>query len=229
MSRHYEKFADGTVKYIEEEIPFEIPESWRWCRLNSICCPLKYGTSNKSQKKGKIAVLRMGNIQSGIIDYSNLVFSNNEQDNKQYLLKTNDLLFNRTNSPELEGKTGIYKGKIPAIYAGYLICLRTINLNADYINCVMNSDYQRNYCQLVKTNGVSQSNINAEKIGNLLIPLPPYNEQLRIAITTEEITPFIMEYDRLGTKLEYLEQDFIGSFTPSFTKKSGCIGSVVIK
>jgi len=62
---HYEKHADGTVKCIENEIPFEVPEGWEWARVFSISDDLPYGTAKKSEKEGHIAVLRMGNIQAG--------------------------------------------------------------------------------------------------------------------------------------------------------------------
>lgn len=78
-------------------------------------------------KCGKIAVLRMGNITNvGTIDYSNLVYSSNNEDIKLYSLEKDDLLFNRTNSSEWVGKTAIYKKEQPAIYAGYLIRIRPI-------------------------------------------------------------------------------------------------------
>lgn len=63
----------------------------------------------------------MGNIQNGKINYGNLVYSSDESDILRCHLEKNDLLFNRTNSKELVGKTAIYKSEIPAIYAGYLI------------------------------------------------------------------------------------------------------------
>lgn len=71
-----------------ENVPFEVPESWVWCRLDDIVCELKYGTSEKSSSVGKIAVLRMGNITNvGTIDYSNLVYSSNDEDIEQYSLE----------------------------------------------------------------------------------------------------------------------------------------------
>ena len=98
-----------------------------WCNLEDIVCELKYGTSEKSLSVGKIAVLRMGNITNvGTIDYSNLVYSSNNEDIKLYSLEKDDLLFNRTNSSEWVGKTAIYKKEQPAIYAGYLIRIRPI-------------------------------------------------------------------------------------------------------
>ena len=75
-------------------VPFEVPSSWVWCRLEDIVCELKYGTSEKSSSVGKIAVLRMGNITNvGTIDYSNLVYSSNDEDIEQYSLEKDDLLF----------------------------------------------------------------------------------------------------------------------------------------
>ena len=164
-----------------ENVPFEVPESWVWCKLEDIVCELKYGTSEKSSSVGKIAVLRMGNITNvGTIDYSNLVYSSNDADIEQYSLEKDDLLFNRTNSSEWVGKTAIYKEEQPAIYAGYLIRIRPLLISPDYLNTVMNSGYYRNWCYDVKTDAVNQSNINAQKLSQLMIPIPPLKEQERI-------------------------------------------------
>ena len=76
----------------EDEIPFEIPESWEWVRVAQIIYPPKYGTSNKSSISGLVPVLRMGNIQDGEIVFENLVYSNNEDDNKKYNLEKGDLV-----------------------------------------------------------------------------------------------------------------------------------------
>ena len=60
---YYEKIlATGEVKCIDEEIPFEIPQGWEWCRLRGVIYPPKYGTSSKSLSNGDVPVLRMGNI-----------------------------------------------------------------------------------------------------------------------------------------------------------------------
>ena len=164
-----------------ENVPYEVPESWVWCRLDDIVCELKYGTSEKSSSVGKIAVLRMGNITNvGTIDYSNLVYSSNDEDIEQYSLEKNDLLFNRTNSSEWVGKTAIYKEEQPAIYAGYLIRIKPLLISPDYLNTVMNSGYYRDWCYDVKTDAVNQSNINAQKLSQLMIPIPPLKEQERI-------------------------------------------------
>ena len=200
-SLHYEKFPDGTVKYIEDEIPFELPEGWEWTRIFSVSFNLPYGTAKKSDSNGKVAVLRMGNLQNGEIDYSDLVYSSDDEDINQYELLENDLLFNRTNSAEWVGKTAIYRGGVKAIYAGYLIRLRT-GLNAEYLNAVMNSQYERDYCNMVKTDGVNQSNINAQKLGAFLIPVPSISEQCRIVCKFNNLLSFIETIESDKTDLQ---------------------------
>jgi type I restriction enzyme, S subunit len=180
-----------------------LPNGWEWCNLEDIVCELKYGTSEKSLSVGKIAVLRMGNITNvGTIDYSNLVYSSNNEDIKLYSLEKDDLLFNRTNSSEWVGKTAIYKKEQPAIYAGYLIRIRPILIFSDYLNTVMNSSYYRNWCYNVKTDAVNQSNINAQKLSQLMIPIPPLKEQERIVV---EVAKWISLIDTIKNSKEDLQ------------------------
>ena len=183
--------------------PYLLPNGWEWCNLEDIVCELKYGTSEKSLSVGKIAVLRMGNITNvGTIDYSNLVYSSNNEDIKLYSLEKDDLLFNRTNSSEWVGKTAIYKKEQPAIYAGYLIRIRPILIFSDYLNTVMNSSYYRNWCYNVKTDAVNQSNINAQKLSQLMIPIPPLKEQERIVV---EVAKWISLIDTIKNSKEDLQ------------------------
>lgn len=157
-------------------------DTWEEKCVSEICKNLKYGTSKKSKLNGLVAVIRMGNLQNGEIDWNNLAYTDDEEDIKKYSLKKGDVLFNRTNSPELVGKTAIYRGEFPAIYAGYLIKLDYNEniINGEYFNYLMNSIRAKEYCQLVKTDGVSQSNINAKKIGAFQIPVPKLEEQTEI-------------------------------------------------
>lgn len=164
-------------------------ESWEEKTIGEICSSLKYGTSKKSSDDGEVVVLRMGNLQNGEIDWSNLAYTSDEEDIKKYLLKSGDVLFNRTNSPELVGKTSIYRGEIPAIYAGYLIKLdyeKNIVVG-DYLNYYLNSSKAKEYYMQVKTDGVSQSNINAKKIGEFEIPLPTLPEQDEIVRLIDDL------------------------------------------
>ena len=173
----------------EDEIPFDIPESWKWVSVGSVCTNIQYGSSQKSAPNGKIAVLRMGNIQNGRLILDKLVYTSDDAEIEKYPLQYDDLLFNRTNSKELVGKTAIYKGEIPAIYAGYLVRVTPLLMSSDYLNYVMQSQFYWSYCQTVRSDAIGQSNINAEKLKQFVFPLPPLAEQKRIVAKLEEILP----------------------------------------
>lgn len=166
-------------KFQSEEIQlYELPSGWMWVNIGDITDGVEYGSSKKSQKSGLVPVLRMGNIQNGAFDWSDLAYSSDEDEINKYLLKNNDVLFNRTNSPELVGKTAIYKEERKAIFAGYLIRLNQYDvINAKYLNYYLNSFTAKMYGNLVKTDGVNQSNINGKKLCSYPFPLCTTEEQ----------------------------------------------------
>ena len=157
-------------------------ESWITVSVSEICHSLKYGTAKKSESEGAVVVIRMGNLQDGEIDWSDLAYSNDKEDIEKYKLMPGDVLFNRTNSPALVGKTSIYRGEYPAIYAGYLIKLDYDHsrITGDYLNYSLNTISAKEYCNSVKTDGVNQSNINAKKIGAYKFAMPNIEEQTEI-------------------------------------------------
>lgn len=159
-----------------------IPSEWYWDTLGNITSGVEYGTSAKSQESGSVPVIRMGNIQQGVIDWDDLVYTSDEQEIKQYELKAGDVLFNRTNSPELVGKTAIYKGEQLAIFAGYLIRVNHYSnlIDSNFLNYYLNSHIAKTYGNSVKTDGVNQSNINGEKLQNYPFPFCSLEEQLEI-------------------------------------------------
>ena len=173
----------------EDETPFDIPESWKWVSVGSVCVNIQYGSSQKSSATGKVPVLRMGNIQNGRLVWDKLVYTSDDEEIAKYPLQYNDLLFNRTNSKELVGKTAIYKSEFPAIYAGYLVRVTPLLMCSDYLNYVMQSQFYWSYCQTVRSDAIGQSNINAEKLKRFVFPLPPFAEQKRIVAKLEEILP----------------------------------------
>ncbi len=165
----------------EEEDSNLLPESWKYIALEKLCDSFQYGTSAKSLASGKVPVLRMGNIQNGELDWNDLVYTSDEEEIEKYKLKIGDVLFNRTNSPELVGKTGIYRGERQAIFAGYLIKINnTQELDSEYLNYCLNTGYAKGYCWRVKTDGVSQSNINAQKLGKFELPFCSLEEQREV-------------------------------------------------
>ena len=174
--------------YQEREDSKLLPETWEYVALDKLCESFQYGTSKKSQPSGEIPVLRMGNIQNGEIVWSDLVYTSDSTEIQKYELDPGDVLFNRTNSPELVGKTAIYRGKQPAIFAGYLIKINNLEeLDSRYLNCCLNSTYGREFCLKAKTDGVSQSNINAQKLGKFEVPFCCEEEQQEIVRRVEAL------------------------------------------
>lgn len=173
-------------------------KKWEIKTISQVCEKLEYGSSKKSIKTGKMAVLRMGNIQNRKFTWDNLVYSNDENENNKYRLKYNDVLFNRTNSPELVGKTAIYKGEMPAIFAGYLIRLhRKENLiDADYLNYYLNSEMAMKFGKTVVISSVNQANINGTKLKGYPIPCPPFKIQQDIV---KKLDTLLIEMKQLET------------------------------
>lgn len=164
-------------------------ESWEKKSVGELCISLKYGTAKKSDASGNVVVLRMGNLQQGEIDWSDLAYSNDPDDIEKYKLYPGDVLFNRTNSAALVGKTAIYRGEHPAIYAGYLIKLDYDHnkIIGDYLNYALNTLDAKKYCNSVKTDGVNQSNINAKKIGAYSFNVPSIPEQEKIVSVIQKL------------------------------------------
>lgn len=207
-----------------DEAEFDIPTTWSFAKLAKLVSNFSYGSSQKSLPTGSIPVIRMGNIQRGEINWEKLVFSSDKKEIEKYTLEPNDVLFNRTNSPKLVGKTAIYRGEKPAIYAGYLIRVRPHKiLNPEYLNYCLGSQYGRDYCWKVKSDGVSQSNINAKKLAAFKVPLCCPEEQALIVEKIKENFSFIerIEHqynkasDQISTlKISILTKAFRGELVP---------------
>jgi type I restriction enzyme S subunit len=181
------------------ELP-ELPEGWRWVKLGNLSMGVEYGSAKKSKEEGKIPVIRMGNLQNGVIVWDDSAYTEDEDEINQYLLRKDDVLFNRTNSPELVGKTAIYKGERPAIFAGYLIRINQVpDVDARYLNYFLNSHIAKNHGNRVKTDGVNQSNINGEKLCHYPFPLVSGEEQHQIV---QEIESRLSVCDKLEESIK---------------------------
>jgi type I restriction enzyme S subunit len=183
-----------------EEIPFEIPSNWTWCRLGEISNNVEYGTSEKGDlNSNDIAVLRMNNIQSGKVVLENLKYVKATiEDLPRLYLKNNDLLFNRTNSYELVGKAGVFKGESDKLtFASYLIRVQFSDLvSVDFANYYINSIQCRETQiepDIIQQNG--QANFNGTKLKNIIVPLPPLAEQERIVAKLEKLMRFCDELE----------------------------------
>jgi type I restriction enzyme S subunit len=166
----------------------QLPVGWIKTKLGDVCTKVEYGSSAKSKPEGEIPVLRMGNIKNGVIDWNDLVYTTDQEEIDKYLLKHNDILFNRTNSAEHVGKTAIYKSERPAIFAGYLIRVHRKEdlIDADFLNYYLNSNTVREYGKSVMSRSVNQANINGTKLKDYPMLLPPLPEQKRIVAILDE-------------------------------------------
>jgi type I restriction enzyme S subunit len=191
------------------------PDHWMLTNLGNLCDGFQYGTSKKSETSGLVPVLRMGNLQNGEVDWSDLKYSSDESDIKKYALSDGDVLFNRTNSPDLVGKTSIYRGQSKAIFAGYLIKIKNRHdiLHSEYLNYCLNSNYGRQWCKEVRTDGVGQSNINASVLASFLIPLPPIEEQIEITIRVQQLLKIAdsleSKYQKAMARIDKIEQSIL--------------------
>lgn len=177
-----------------------LPPTYVVAYLGECADLLEYGTSEPSEahKPGAIPVLRMGNIQDGSLDVTNLKFRVPDAEMQRLILRDGDLLFNRTNSPELVGKSAVFHETAPMSFASYLIRVRFASELAepDFVNYWLNSAWGRAWARLAKTDGVSQSNINGSKLAMMQIPLPPLSEQKAIVDRASRILRQIEDLER---------------------------------
>ena len=176
---HYEKL-DGMERCIDDELPFEIPESWAWVRWGAIAESIQYGYNAPAKQEGRIRMVRISDIHENTVAWSSVPFCDIKgSDIPTYLLQPNDILFARTGGTV--GKSFLVND-VPceSIYAGYLIRTRYSSLLCpQYLKYFMESPL---YWQQLKsgTTATAQPNCNGQTLAKMLLPLPPANEQLRI-------------------------------------------------
>ena len=204
---HYEKFADGTIKCIDEEIPFEIPNSWNWERWGNLSQSIQYGYNAPAINEGDIRMVRISDIQNGEVLWETVPFCNiDENEISTYLLHKNDILFARTGGTV--GKSFLVKETpYPAIYAGYLIRTRYSDmLSAKYMKYFMESNLY--WVQLKDgTIATAQPNCNGKTLGKMILPLPPLSEQNRIVSRIEELMVVIDKLEQSKIELDKLESE----------------------
>jgi type I restriction enzyme, S subunit len=185
---------------VTENLP-NLPDTWQWIRLGDVADLIQYGTSEKTNlDKNGIPVLRMGNIQDGKLDFQNLKYLPKETPNlPDYFLEAGDVLFNRTNSAELVGKTAVYQKNHPAsAFASYLIRARMTKESCDptILSYYINSHFGRNYINSVVSQQVGQANVNGTKLSMMPIPLIPWQEQQKLRNEMERLISIIIETEQ---------------------------------
>ncbi|MBO5333971.1 MAG: restriction endonuclease subunit S [Clostridia bacterium] len=173
----------------EDELPFDIPENWRWVRWGDLSQSIQYGYNAPAQEKGRIKMVRISDIQDGKVLWDTVPYCDiKEDDIPTYLLGANDILFARTGGTV--GKSYLVK-EVPeeAIYAGYLIRTQYSSLLCpEYMKYFMES--QLYWDQLRNgTIATAQPNCNGKTLSKMILPLPPLAEQKRIVAKLEEILP----------------------------------------
>ncbi|WP_305085754.1 restriction endonuclease subunit S, partial [uncultured Clostridium sp.] len=179
--------------------PVSNPKGWEKGKIADIIIKTQYGTSNKAnEENGQFKILRMGNITyNGHFDFSDMKYIDlTEDEQKKYLVYKGEVLFNRTNSKELVGKTAVYKENEPMAYAGYLVkALPNERATGEFIAAYMNTKYVKSKLLNMAKNIVGMANINAEEFKKIDIYIPPIELQ-------NEYIKFIEQVDKLKFKME---------------------------
>ena len=184
------EIIDGKERCIADEVPFEIPESWCWCRWGNLSESIQYGFNAPAKESGRIKMVRISDIQDNKVLWESVPYCDiDEESIETYLLAPNDILFARTGGTV--GKSYLVKD-VPekAIYAGYLIRTRySNNLSPEYLKFFMESELY--WTQLRNgTIATAQPNCNGKTLANMLVPVPPLTEQRRIVSKIEELMKY---------------------------------------
>jgi len=207
---------DELVKSIFIEMfgdPAANPKGWPICNIGYVLESASYGTIEKSEAIGGYPVLRMNNItRTGEMDLTDLKFMDLADSQKErYLVQVGDVLFNRTNSAELVGKTAIFRDTRPMAYAGYLIRLRVNKQNdPEYLSAFLNTDYSKRMLRGMYKSIIGMANINATEIQAMKIPQPPLSLQQEFARRVAAVEKLktvhkasLAELDALFASLQY--------------------------
>ena len=198
---HYEQIGKE-VRCIEDELPFEIPDSWEWKSWGDISFKIQYGFNAPAKQSGTIKMVRISDIQNNAVNWDTVPYcAIDDSLINDYLLNDNDILFARTGGTV--GKSFLVNNiNEKAIYAGYLI--RTVfdhkNLNPKYLKYFMESELYWN--QLKNgTIATAQPNCNGQTLSKMKLPIPPLEEQNRIILKLQKLEPLIQKYQKVEEQL----------------------------
>ena len=189
--------------------PVENPKGWDMVEIGDLLETANYGTSKKaSESLGAFPVLRMNNITySGRWDFSSIKYVDlDDKEQNKHLVYRGQILFNRTNSRELVGKTAAYREEKPMAFAGYLVrgVPNARRSNAEYIAAYMNLPQTKQRLQNMCKNIVGMANINAKEFQKIPIPSPPKDLQDRFANAVERVLSHRKTQDKQLSDLKIL-------------------------
>ena len=198
-NQFYEKFDDGTINNITDEIPFDIPDNWNWCKLNTISSLITKGSSPSWQgvkyiekSKESILFVTSENVGKNQIIQNNLKYLEKKFNDIQprSILKKGDILTNIVGASI--GRSCIYNLNEENANINQAVCL--IRLVKPYLNKYILQYLNSTFCykqMLNNTVETARPNISLTTIGNLFIPLPPENEQEKILNRLEELNKIL--------------------------------------
>lgn len=160
----------------------QIPAHWEVWPLKRYLAQSLYGVSASLEPTGEVAILRMGNLQDGELDFSDLRFL--DEVDASILLEAEDLVFNRTNSLDLVGKAAIYRGNYEGALslASYLVLFRfDARYDPNYANYVMGTNVLMALGRTLALPSIGQANLNPSRYAAIRFPVPPSPEQKEIA------------------------------------------------
>ena len=186
--------------------PVTNPKGWPIRRISDLLESVKYGSSAKASLEGEVPILRMNNLTySGEMDLTDLKYITANQAEEKYLVHPGDILFNRTNSKELVGKTAVYEGPAPMAYAGYLVRGRVLQGHVpEYISAFLNSKWGKAILRNMCKNIVGMANINAKEFGSIELPVPPSHLQARFQRSCHAIREQKRTLQHHATRLDTL-------------------------
>ena len=185
-------------------------------RLGELVDEVRYGTSLPATINGKYGYLRMNNItENGKLNIQNLKHIDiPEKDLEKYVVRKGDVLFNRTNSIELVGKTCIYELDFDMVIAGYIIRIRTNNniLNPRYLSEFLNFPSTKKFLRNIAKGAVNQANINAKELQDISIPLPPLSLQNEFADFVAQVDKSQLAIQKSLEELETLKKSLMQEY-----------------
>lgn len=159
--------------------------AWETCTIRDVVADVRYGSSRPAVENGQYPYLRMNNITYGgeldLTDTKRINIPDNELD--KCTVRRGDLLFNRTNSKELVGKTCVYDRDEMMVLAGFVIRVRvTDRILPEFLSAFLNTDFSKHMLLGMCKAAIGQANINAQEMQNIGIYLPPIEQQQRFVV-----------------------------------------------